>query len=52
MKYFEIWQNSKGDWLIFEVTEGGTCYSLHKSYRTKKGAEGWARRQWYRVIWR
>ena len=49
MKYYEIWQNSNGAWLIFEVTDG--AYRLVKSYKTKKGAEGWAKRTWYRVMW-
>lgn len=52
MKYYEIWQNNDGFWLIYEVTEFGNCYRLFKTFKTKKGAEGWARKQWARVIWR
>lgn len=52
MKYYEIWKNPKGIWEVFEVTEYGQCYCLYKTFKTEKGAKGWARRQWYRVIWR
>lgn len=52
MKYYEIWQGHDGIWQIYEVTEYGQCYQLIKTFKTKKGAEGWAKKTWYRVIWR
>lgn len=52
MKYYEVYQNRHGIWEIYEVTEGGARYHLHKTFKTEKGAKGWAERQWYRVIWR
>ena len=50
MKYYEIWQNKDGLWLIYEVTDYGNCYRLFKTRKTKPTA--WAAKQWYRVIWR
>lgn len=52
MKYYEIWQNNSGTWGVYQVTNDGQTYQLIKHYRTKKGAENWAKRQWYNVIWR
>jgi hypothetical protein len=52
MKYYEIWQNHDGAWLIYEVTECGQHYCLIKTFKTKKGAEGWAKKTWYTVNWR
>ena len=52
MKYYEIWQGNSGAWLIYEVTNYGQHYVCIKSYKTKKGAESWAKKSWYKVIWR
>ena len=50
MKYYEIWQNKDGLWLIYEVTGDGQHFRLIKTRKTKPTA--WAAKQWYRVIWR
>lgn len=52
MKYYEVYQNRDSIWMIYEVTEYGQCYKLIKTFKTRKGAESWAKKQWYRVIWR
>lgn len=52
MKHYEIAQDKNGIWMIYEVTEYGCRYQLIKTFKTKKGAEGWAKKTWYRVIWR
>ena len=52
MKYYEIWQGSNGDWRVYEVTNYGQHFVCIKSFKTKKGAENWAKKSWYKVIWR
>jgi len=49
MKYYEIY-NWNGNWEIWEWNNNG-CKRF-KVFKTKKGAENWAKKQWYRVIWR
>lgn len=49
IKYYEIY-NWNGVWEIWEWNGyGGKRF---KVFKTKKGAENWAKKQWYRVIWR
>ena len=51
MMYYEIY--NQGDlWVIWKITNYGQHYERFKSFKTKKGAENWAAKQWYRVIWR
>ena len=38
-------------WDVYKVTEGGQCYMMFKRFKTKKGAENWAKKQRYRVRW-
>lgn len=51
MKYYECWENN-GSWLMYEVTNYGQSWKLVKTFRTRKGAENWAKKNWYRVEWR
>lgn len=51
MKYYEICYMT-GAYVVWEVTDNGCTYSRIKSFKTKKGAENWAKKQWLRVIWR
>ena len=50
MKYYEIY-NWDGIWVIWEWDYYGNGRRF-KSFKTKKGAENWAAKQCYRVIWR
>lgn len=53
MTYYEIY-NIRDRWEIWKWTNNGiTCNcSLFKTYKTKKGAENWAKTIWNRVIWK
>lgn len=51
MKYYEIY-NWNGNWEIWEFAAGGVSCKKFKVFKTRKGAESWAKKQWYRVIWR
>lgn len=53
MTYYEIY-NRDGEWEIWKWTNNGiTCGCVRfKVFKTKKGAENWAKKQWNRVIWR
>ena len=51
MKYYEIY-NWNGTWEIWEFAAGGVSCKKFKVFKTRKGAENWAKKQWYRVIWR
>ena len=51
MMYYEVYEVN-GLWEIWKVTNCGSCYTRFKAYKTRKGAENWARKQWYEVIWR
>lgn len=50
MTYYEIY-NWNGAYEIWKWT-GGAHGERFKVFKTKKGAENWAKKQWYRVIWR
>ena len=50
MIYYEIY-NINGKWEIWEWT-GDAHARLFKVFKTKKGAENWAKKQWHRVIWK
>lgn len=53
MTYYEIY-NINSKWEIWKWTNNGIkcgC-ELFKVFKTKKGAENWARKQWDRVIWK
>ena len=53
MKHYEIWTNRDGNlWLIYEIEHLNYNHHLIKTFKTKKGAENWAKKQWYRVVWR
>ena len=49
MKWYEI-HSYNGQYEIYEWDYTG-CRRF-KVFKTKKGAENWAKKQWYRVIWR
>lgn len=51
MMYYEIY-NFNGIWEIWKWTNNGANGVRYKSFKTKKGAENWAAKQWVRVIWR
>lgn len=51
MMYYEIY-NQNDLWVIWKWTNNGQHGERVKSFKTKKGAESWAAKQWYRVIWR
>lgn len=51
MMYFEIY-NWNGGWEVWKWTEGGAHGERFKVFKTKKGVENWAKKQWYKVIWR
>jgi len=52
MTYYEIY-NRNGKWEIWKWTNNGiSCTCSHfKTFKTKKGAENWAAKQWDRVTW-
>jgi hypothetical protein len=51
MTYYEIYFfNNK--WEIWKYTNYGLHAELFKTFKTKKGAENWAAKQWYQVIWK
>lgn len=51
MKYYMIYENN-GSWQIYEITDYGQHYRLFKTFKTKKGVENWAKKQWHEVQWR
>lgn len=53
MIYYEIY-NFNGVWEIWKWKNNGyTCgCERFKVFKTKKGAENWAKKQWYPVTWR
>ena len=51
MTYYEIY-NWNGNWEIWKWTDCGAHCERFKVFKTKKGAENWAKKQWYQVIWR
>jgi hypothetical protein len=51
MTYYEIY-NWNGLWVIWKWTGNGAHAERFKSFKTEKGAENWAKKQWDRVIWR
>jgi len=52
MDYYEI-SFHNGRYQIWKWANNGyTCKcSLFKTFKTKKGAENWAKKQWARVTW-
>jgi hypothetical protein len=52
MTYYEIY-NIRGRWEIWKCTNNGiSCTGeLFKIYKTKTGAENWAKKIWDRVTW-
>lgn len=53
MIYYEIY-NQNGIYEIWKMLDNGISYkySRVKVYKTRAGAEKWASKQWYQVIWR
>lgn len=51
MIYYEIY-NWNGAYEIWKWTVNGQHGERFKVFKTKKGAENWAKKQWYRVTWR
>ena len=50
--WYEVWYNQyKGIWEIFKVTQNGQTYVMYKTYKTEKADKGWAAKQWYKVTW-
>lgn len=50
MTYYEICL-MRDLWVVWKVTSD-VHYERVKSFKTRKGAENWAAKQWARVIWR
>jgi hypothetical protein len=51
MMYYEI-SESRGLWIIWKWTNNSQHCERFKSFKTRKGAENWAAKQWCQVIWR
>lgn len=51
MMYYEIYALPEG-FEIWKWTNGGQHGERVKLFKTRKGAENWAKKQWHRVIWR
>ena len=51
MTYYEIY-NMNGTYEIWKWTGGGAHCERIKTFKTRKGAENWAAKQWHEVIWR
>lgn len=51
MIYYEVY-NWDGKWEVWKWTGGGAHGERFKVFKTKKGVENWAAKQWARVIWR
>lgn len=53
MTYYEIY-NWNGGYEIWKWTNNGIHVhgERFKFFKTRKGAENWARKQWDRVVWR
>ena len=51
MTYYEIYFN-RGIYEVWKWTNGGMHCERFKSFKTRKGAENWAAKQWAKVIWR
>lgn len=51
MTYYEIYFLD-GAYEIWKFTNYDAHAERFKIFKTRKGAENWARKQWYRVIWR
>ena len=51
MKWFEVYNNGNS-WEVYEVTNYGQHYVLIKRFKTEKGVENWAKKQWYLVTWK
>lgn len=52
MTYYEIYYHNNRYEIWKWVNNGYTCKcSFFKSYKTRKGAENWAAKQWYQVTW-
>ena len=52
MIYYEIYTNNDGTYEIWKWTDNSAHGERFKVFKTKKGVENWAAKQWYRVIWR
>lgn len=50
MTYYEIYCIG-GTYEIWKWTNNGTHGERFKAFKTRKGAENWARKQWCRVTW-
>lgn len=48
--WYEVYEGTS-TWDIYKVTENGGHYTLFKRFKTRKGAENWAKKQWYLVHW-
>lgn len=51
MTYYEIY-NYNGTYEIWKWTNNGASGERFKMFKTRKGAENWAKHQWCKVIWR
>ena len=53
MNHYEIYF-LKGQYEIWKCTNTGFNYTMIRFnvFKTRKGAENWARKQWDRVIWK
>ena len=51
MTYYEIYHRD-GGYEIWKWTHFGRSAVRFKFFKTKKGAENWAKKQWYPVTWR
>lgn len=51
MTYYEIY-NHNGTYEVWKWTGNGANCERFKVFKTKTGAESWAKKQWCKVIWR
>ena len=51
MEYYEIYF-LYGNYEVWKWTNNGQHGERFKGFKTRKGAENWARKQWAKVIWR
>lgn len=49
--YYEIY-DMNGRWIVWEFSGNGFGCERVKSFKTKKGAEHWAKKQLTRITWK
>lgn len=51
MMYYDVYEIN-GLWEVWKWTNNGAHGERYKSFKTRKGAENWAAKQWHPVYWR